>query len=49
MSFITDHTIVDIEDVSETLRVGDMIVFELDYTALLMACQTNGVEKRFVY
>lgn len=45
----SDHTIVDIEDVLETLKVGDMIGFELDYTALLMACQTNGVEKRFIY
>ena len=45
----SDHTLVDIEDVTQTLKVGDMIGFELDYTALLMACQTSGVEKRFIY
>ncbi|OCG06558.1 amino-acid racemase [Gilliamella sp. wkB178] len=45
----SDHTLVDIEDVTQVLRVGDVICFELDYTALLMACQTNGIEKRFIY
>lgn len=43
----SDHTLVDIEDCDETLQVGDSISFELDYTGLLMACQTNGVQRRF--
>lgn len=44
----SDHTLVDIEDVNQTLKVGDIISFELDYTGLLMACQTNGVQQRFI-
>lgn len=44
----SDHTIIDIEDVKNNLKVGDVICFELDYTGLLMASQTNGVQKRYV-
>ncbi|MGY0154662.1 alanine/ornithine racemase family PLP-dependent enzyme [Edwardsiella tarda] len=43
----SDHTLVDIEDCDEALKVGDSISFELDYTGLLMACQTHGVQRRF--
>ncbi|OLQ86570.1 amino-acid racemase [Vibrio ponticus] len=43
----SDHTLVDIEDCQQDLKVGDRIEFELDYTALLMACQTTGVEYLF--
>ncbi|WP_392439612.1 alanine/ornithine racemase family PLP-dependent enzyme [Edwardsiella piscicida] len=43
----SDHTLVDIEDCDEALKVGDSISFELDYTGLLMACQTTGVQRRF--
>lgn len=44
----SDHTLVDIEDSKQELKVGDWIEFELDYTGLLAACQTNGVEKQFI-
>lgn len=43
----SDHTLVDIESCSLPLQVGDVIRFELDYTGLLMACQTKGVAMRF--
>ncbi|EDX4961250.1 alanine/ornithine racemase family PLP-dependent enzyme, partial [Salmonella enterica subsp. salamae serovar 58:l,z13,z28:z6] len=43
----SDHTLVDIEDCRQALKVGDVVRFELDYTGLLMACQTKGVAWRF--
>lgn len=43
----SDHTLVDIDDCAQALQVGDVIRFELDYTGLLMACQTKGVAMRF--
>ena len=45
----SDHTLVDIEDSQQPLKVGDIVSFELDYTGLLMACQTRGVQRRFKY
>ncbi|MDN6088272.1 MAG: alanine/ornithine racemase family PLP-dependent enzyme [Enterobacterales bacterium] len=45
----SDHTLVDIEDSQQQLKVGDIISFELDYTGLLMACQTRGVQRHFKY
>lgn len=44
----SDHTLVDIECCQLPLQVGDVIRFELDYTGLLMACQTKGVAMRFI-
>lgn len=44
----SDHTLVDIEDSEQPFKVGDVISFELDYTGLLMACQTKGVQLRFI-
>ena len=44
----SDHTLIDIEDSAQTLKVGDLVSFELDYTALLAACTTNVIEKHFV-
>lgn len=43
----SDHTLIDIEDCDEKLKVGDVIKFELDYTSLLMACQTTGINYVF--
>jgi predicted amino acid racemase len=43
----SDHTLVDIEDCQRPLVPGDVVRFELDYTGLLMACQTKGVAMRF--
>ncbi|MDD2715324.1 MAG: alanine/ornithine racemase family PLP-dependent enzyme [Candidatus Wallbacteria bacterium] len=45
----SDHTIIDIEDSSVRLKVGDIITFQVDYTALLQACSTPGIEKMAVY
>lgn len=47
MGQTSDHTLVDIQDSSQLLKVGDVISFELDYTGLLMACQTRGIAFRF--
>lgn len=44
----SDHTLIDIEDCKTPLKVGDKISFELDYTGLLAACTTDGVEKCFI-
>ena len=44
----SDHTLVDIEACEQPLKLGDVIRFELDYTGLLMACQTKGVATRFI-
>lgn len=44
----SDHTLVDIEDCQQLLKPGDVVRFELDYTGLLMACQTKGVAMRFI-
>jgi len=44
----SDHTIIDIEDCEKKYRLGDIIPFEIDYTALLAACNSPGIEKIFV-
>ena len=41
----SDHTIIDIEQSSRNYKIGDMIDFEIDYTALLHACQSPSIEK----
>lgn len=43
----SDHTIIDIED-SDNYSLGDIIPFEIDYTALLAACNSPGIEKAFI-
>ena len=43
-----DHTIVDIENSEKDYRVGDLIAFEVDYTGLLAACTSEGIETVFV-
>lgn len=44
----SDHTIIDIEDSSKDYKLGDIISFEIDYTGLLAACNSPGIEKKFV-
>jgi ornithine racemase len=44
----SDHTVIDIEACSTKYRLGDIIPFEIDYTALLAACNSPGIEKTFV-
>lgn len=43
----SDHTLIDIQNCSQHYKVGDKITFELDYTGLLMACQTTGINYIF--
>lgn len=44
----SDHTVIDIEDCKTNYKLGDIISFEMDYTALLLACNSPGIEKTFV-
>ena len=44
----SDHTLIDIEDCKQDLKVGDWVEFELDYTGLLAASQTKGVDVEFI-
>lgn len=48
MGQTSDHTLIDIEDCDKKYCVGDIIAFELDYTALLAASNSPGVEKVFI-
>lgn len=43
----SDHTLIDIEDCVASYKPGDRVSFELDYTGLLMACQTRGIQRCF--
>ena len=43
----SDHTLVDVENCSQPLQVGQTISFELDYVGLMIACQSNGIQRRF--
>ena len=44
----SDHTLVDIENCERALQIGDWLEFELDYTALLYACNSPGVKKVYL-
>lgn len=41
----SDHTILDIEDVAQELKVGDVVKFQLRYTAVLHLTANNTVHK----
>lgn len=43
-----NHTVVDVEDAGEAYRLGDIVVFEIDYTALLNLCSTSDIGKVFI-
>jgi ornithine racemase len=45
----SDHTVIDIEDCTTEYRLGDIIPFEVDYTALLAICNSFEIQKCFVY
>lgn len=49
MGQTSDHTLLDIENSEQEYRVGDIVAFEIDYTALLAACNSPGIDKTFVY
>ena len=44
----SNHTVVDVSDAGGDYRLGDIVSFEIDYTALLHLCCTADVEKRFI-
>lgn len=44
----SNHTIIDVEDTGGTYRLGDIVSFEIDYTALLYLCNSTEVEKKFI-
>jgi predicted amino acid racemase len=43
-----DHTILDIENSEKDYQAGDLIAFEVVYTGLLAACNSEGVKVVFV-
>lgn len=43
----SNHTIIDVEDAGGEYGLGDIIPFELDYTALLHLCSAADLEKAF--
>ena len=43
----SDHTVIDIENCGD-YEVGDIISFEIDYTALLAICNSD-VERRYIH
>ena len=48
MGQTSDHTLIDIEDCRSNYRTGDIISFEIDYTALLAACNSPGIQKKYI-
>ncbi len=48
MGQTSNHTILDVEDAPKQINVGDVITFEVDYTALMHLCNAPSVEKAFV-
>jgi ornithine racemase len=48
MGQTSNHTILDVEDASIKINVGDIITFEVDYTALMHLCNAPNVEKEFI-
>jgi ornithine racemase len=45
----SDHTIIDIEDCSKVYNLGDIIDFEIDYTALMLVCNSADIQKSYIY
>lgn len=48
MGQTSNHTVVDVEDAPMQINVGDIMTFEVDYTALMHLCNAPSVEKEFV-
>lgn len=44
----SNHTIIDMEDTGEEYQLGDVAVFEIDYTALLYLCNSTDIGKIFI-
>ena len=47
MGQTSNHSIADVEDAPRQINVGDIITFEVDYTALMHLCNAPSVEKVF--
>lgn len=43
----SDHTILDIQDSSKDYQVGDIVDFHMEYETMMMAFQSQSVEKVF--
>lgn len=44
----SNHTVLDVEDAEKEYEVGDIISFEVDYTALMFLCNTPHIQKIFI-
>ncbi|MHC1722193.1 MAG: alanine/ornithine racemase family PLP-dependent enzyme [Aminipila sp.] len=44
----SNHTIIDINDTNDKYQLGDIIKFEVDYTALMLLCNADSVKKVFL-
>lgn len=44
----SNHTIVDLEDAARPYQLGDVLEFELDYPALMFACNSPGIAKVYL-
>ena len=48
MGQTSNHTVLDVEDAQHKVHVGDIITFEVDYTALMHLCNAPSVEKSYI-
>jgi ornithine racemase len=48
MGQTSNHTILDVEDAPKLVDVGDIITFEVDYTALMHLCDAPSVQMEFI-
>lgn len=44
----SDHTIVDVEDCSRDIKVGDIIEFDLCYATMIYVTNSNNINKVFI-
>ncbi len=44
----SDHTIIDIEDCKENIKVGDIISFDLTYSTMVYVTNSNNIKKEFI-
>ena len=44
----SDHTIIDIEDCTREIKTGDIVEFEIRYTALLYLTDDSNVAIEFI-
>jgi predicted amino acid racemase len=44
----SDHMIVDVQDYKGVLKPGDILGFEMDYTAVLFATASSSMNIQFI-